>query len=244
MSMQIHVQKDFGTYGPYSLEELQDLIRKGRFKYEDLAWVDGTPEWAPISQIPGIYSRPAPILHEDLVEDGAQVRPWVRFWARSVDGILIAILVSVPLEFLMPAEMNSRVGDRIYSATAMLVWIPIEAVLLSFFGTTPGKALLRVKVSNKDGSNLSFPQALRRSVGVWLRGQAIGIFPLATIVANFMSYRTLRDTGVTSWDRYGRFLVTHRTVGMLRAFAVILIFALFLVLVYVGIKTRIEEAGN
>lgn len=242
--MQIHVQKDFGTYGPYSLEELQDLIEKGRFKYEDLAWVDGTPEWAPISQIPGIYSRPAPFFSEEIAQDGPQVRPWIRFWARSVDGILIAILVSTPLEFLLPAGMNSRVADRIVGVIAMMVWVPIDAVLLSFFGTTPGKALLRVKVSNKDGSNLSFPQALSRSLGVWLRGQAIGIFPLATVVANVMCYRTLRDTGVTSWDRKGRFLVKHRTVGLFRAFAVILIFVIFIALLYIGLTMRTEEARS
>lgn len=242
--MQIHVQKDFGTHGPYSLEELQDLIQKGRFKYEDLAWVDGTPEWAPISQIPGIYSRPAPFFPDELAQDGSQVRPWVRFWARSVDTILITVMVYVPLEFLIPAEMNWRGADRLVTLIAMLFWIPIEAILLSSFGTTPGKALLRVKVTNKDGTNLSFSQALSRSVGVWLRGEAIGIFPLATIVANLIAYRTLRDTGATSWDRNGRFLVTHRTIGVFRVGVVIFFYVLMVVLAYVGIKSSIEETAD
>ena len=48
------------------------------------------------------------------------------------------------------------------------------------FGATAGKALLRVKVTNPDGRNLSYPQALSRSFNVWLRGLGIGI-PLVSL---------------------------------------------------------------
>jgi hypothetical protein len=47
--MQIHVRKEYGTHGPYSLDQLQDLIDNGKFAYDDMAWVEGTPEWVPLN---------------------------------------------------------------------------------------------------------------------------------------------------------------------------------------------------
>lgn len=44
-----------------------------------------------------------------------------------------------------------------------LLWVPLEALLISRYGKTPGRALFKMKVSDKKGGNLTFIDALRRA---------------------------------------------------------------------------------
>src|SRR5215470_14679409 len=147
--MRIYVRREYSTEGPYSLSQLQDLLDNGALTFSDVVWVEGTPNWVPLSEVEGIYARPAPELESDLFEEGAQVRPWVRYWARTIDGVLIGSVLAVPFDFFFPEEAQSRVAVQLTQFAALALWIPIEALLLTTFGSTPGKALLRVRVSDK-----------------------------------------------------------------------------------------------
>src|SRR4029434_9109333 len=206
--MRIFVRREYGTDGPYSLEQLQYLLDNGAVTFGDMVWVDGAEDWVPLSQVEVIYARPAPDLGSFPIEEGAQVRPWVRFWARSIDNVIIGIVVAIPFGLVLPDESQNRVVDQLIQYLALALWIPIEAVLLANFGFTPGKALLRVRVTNKNGSKLNFWQALSRAFGVWWRGLGTGLIPLVTLITNISSYRRLTERGVTYWDREGRFKVT------------------------------------
>ena len=56
--MRIHVRREFGTDGPYSLEQLQDMLDGGAVKFSDTVWIEGTEDWVPLNQVKGIYFRP------------------------------------------------------------------------------------------------------------------------------------------------------------------------------------------
>lgn len=236
--MRIYVRREHGTDGPYPLEQLQDMLDRGAVTFDDTVWVEGTENWVPLNQVEGIYLRPAPEPGSALVEEGPQTRPWVRYWARSIDSLLIGTAVAVPFGAILPEELNNRLVDQLIQFLALALWIPIEAALIAAFGCTPGKALLRIRVTNKNHTNLSFNQALSRSLGVWLKGLGTGLIPIVTIVTNFMAYRRLSDKGVTSWDEDGRFKVTHRQVGIVRALIVIAIFVGFIALVFAGTMSQ------
>jgi len=226
--MLIHVRRGYGADGPYSLEQLQDMLDGGAVTFDDIVWVEGTEGWVPLNEVEGIYLRPAPELGVALVEEGPQTRPWVRYWARSIDTALICIIVGIPIGAVLPDELNNRLIDQLIQFLALTLWIPIEAGLIATFGCTPGKALLRVRVSNKNGGNLSFRQALSRSFGVWLGGLGTGLIPLVTLVTCLVAHNRLSKKGVTTWDRDGRFMVTHRKVGIVRTLIVIAIFAVLI----------------
>jgi uncharacterized RDD family membrane protein YckC len=233
--MQIHVRRGYGADGPYSLEQLQDMLDGGAVTFDDIVWVEGTEGWIPLNEIEGIYLRPSPELGGALVEEGPQTRPWVRYWARSIDIALICIIVGIPIGAVLPDELNNRLVDQLIQFLAMTLWIPIEAALIATFGCTPGKALLRVRVSNKNGSNLSFGQALSRSFGVWLMGLGTGLIPLVTLVTSLFAYNRLSKKGVTTWDRDGRFMVTHRKVGIVRTLIAIGIFAVIIAAAFAAV---------
>jgi uncharacterized RDD family membrane protein YckC len=233
--MLIHLRTGYGADGPYSLEQLQDMLDGGAVTFNDIVWVEGTEGWIPLNEVEGIYLRPAPELGGALVEDGPQTRPWVRYWARSIDIALICIIVGIPIGAVLPDELNNRLVDQLIQFLAMTLWIPIEAALIATFGCTPGKALLRVRVSNKNGSNLSFGQALSRSFGVWLGGLGTGLIPLVTLVTCLVAHNRLSKKGVTPWDRDGRFNVTHRKVGIVRTLIAIGIFAVLIAAAFAAV---------
>jgi uncharacterized RDD family membrane protein YckC len=236
--MLIHVRRGYGTDGPYSLEQLQGMLDGGAVTFDDIVWVEGTEGWIPLNEVKGIYLRPAPELGGALVEEGPQTRPWVRYWARSIDIALICIIVGIPIGAVLPDELNNRLVDQLVQFLAMTLWIPIEAALIATFGCTPGKALLRVRVSNKNGSNLSFGQALSRSFGVWLMGLGTGLIPLVTLATSLFAYNRLSKNGVTTWDRDGRFMVTHRKVGIVRTLVAIAIFAVIIAAAVAAVTDR------
>ena len=57
--MMIHIQKNGELFGPYSLEEARGYLSTGRLTTSDLARLEGTSEWIPLTSVPGI-SKPPP----------------------------------------------------------------------------------------------------------------------------------------------------------------------------------------
>ena len=73
--MQITIKRDGQNYGPYTVEQLQQMLQAGRAQLTDLANYEGAAEWVPLSQIPGVtqaQSTPAtaPIDADTYVPTG------------------------------------------------------------------------------------------------------------------------------------------------------------------------------
>jgi len=84
---------------------------------------------------------------------------------------------------------------------------------------------------------------LSRSFSVWLRGQGIGI-PLATLIANIIAYRHLRNHGSTTWDADAAFVVTHRTIEFWRVLVLLALFGAIIVgAIAVAVLGRFDPAG-
>jgi len=46
------------NFGPYSLEQVNSMLTAGRLSGDDLAWLEGSPEWQPLHSIPGVLRLP------------------------------------------------------------------------------------------------------------------------------------------------------------------------------------------
>jgi uncharacterized RDD family membrane protein YckC len=178
-----------------------------------------------------------------------QVRPWVRYWARMFDILLFSFGVGLlGTDFLPQAfsetgsgETSFWIGLETSSGIGLLfVWVFVEALLLSTFGTTPGKWLFKVRVILPSGSAISYSTALSRSIKVWWRGLGIGL-PIVSLITLIVAHGRLIDNGMTSWDREGGFLVTHETFGVMRIMlATLVFFTLILLSVYIGNNAQPE----
>ena len=57
-SIRILVRHNEENCGPYSVSDVNQLLRAGQLDVEDLAWVEGTPEWVELSSIAGVTAPP------------------------------------------------------------------------------------------------------------------------------------------------------------------------------------------
>lgn len=166
-----------------------------------------------------------------------RVRPWVRFFARVTDFTLLIYFLAIPVYVFFPTLPSLLYGLFI---RALLVFV--ESYLLSEWGTTPGKWLLKTTVTDLSGNKLSYKDALSRSLAVWLKGDALGI-PVFESVANAIAYQKLVNDNSTTWDRQEdydkradecktggcfsppkKYIVLHEPLDFARTSATVLIF--------------------
>ncbi len=142
------------------------------------------------------------------------VNPWVRCVARLFDYALFFFLLSwfaakavksLPFENWIPLEF--------------FAWVPLEALLLWSWGTTPGKWLLKTHLKKGLSKRLNFESAIRRSFSVWVRGMGLGI-PIVNVLCMLASYHRLRMLRVTSWDLQEKITVSHEAMPKWRFYSV------------------------
>jgi hypothetical protein len=232
--------KDGAQHGPVVEHVLREMLASGELPAESLVWREGMAGWQPAAECPAFAGTAAPVVEAEVelspyappaaapasVEipipvSGDQVRPWIRYWARTLDTLLFALLLGFALGVVYPAAFE--IHDTIFNILILGASTFIEAAFLSVFSTTPGKALLRVRVCNRDGTRLSYGAALGRSFQVFLRGLGLGI-PLAALITQIVGYQTLTRDGITSWDRMGNHVVAHQEIPAWRSLLIVLAF--------------------
>ncbi|MEW5913604.1 MAG: RDD family protein [Thermodesulfobacteriota bacterium] len=182
-----------------------------------------------------LESLPEPPVAVEKRQRDPNVRPWVRFWARILDYILLGWVVGMLLGLRGPDRLVHQMAALPWSNPVLsgllvvFIWLFVETLLLATWGYTPGKWLFKVRVRAGDGSKLRLYDAFRRSVHVWGRGMGLGL-PFVSLVANIIAYFKLTKKGITSWDARCGCMVSHQIIGAGRvAVAVgffVLVFAL------------------
>jgi len=81
---------------------------------------------------------------------------------------------------------------------AFILMLLLEPIMLSLFATTPGKALLGIKIKNRNGSNLTIGEAAWRVWWVFWRGMGFGI-PFYSLYRAHESYVACK----MMYERYG-----------------------------------------
>lgn len=152
-------------------------------------------------------------------EDVSHVNPWIRFLARFFDYSIIGLVLS-----FFPSIRSVQFLNII--PLTYLLWIPIEAFLLFTWGYTPGKFLLRSKLSYQR-KKLPFYKALRRSFLVWFRGVGMGI-PFIQAICMVVAYVHLKNARLTTWDRDEKILITHKAISTKVLFVAVLAMVLFI----------------
>ncbi len=225
--------------GPYTVYEVCEELRSGKATPDTNAWIKGMAEWKPLRDLEPMRGlvelRIADAGSEEITVSDAEretlsgtvsgtisgtvdsrPRPWVRFWARTLDlGLfttMVLYLIKVtglgdPSALIDPEKNNLGIIIAIPVA-----WIFVEATLLYYFGTTPAKWLLKIRLRRTDGERLQLGQAYRRSVSVWWRGWGLGLFPV-NILTFVISNMTLSTQGKTVWDQREDLEIEHRPIG-------------------------------
>ncbi|EGO65753.1 RDD family protein [Acetonema longum] len=108
---------------------------------------------------------PEPVITEPFLAD--RPHSWFRFFARKMDLILFGFSLGIIRAAIFGTDEATAPFKELIMV--MLMSIVLESVLLSLFGTTPGKWLFNIRIVNAEsGTKPSLSQSLRRSVKVWL----------------------------------------------------------------------------
>ncbi len=258
MSQLWYFAVDGAMQGPLPEEDLRRRFLQGELSQETLVWAEGMAAWAPAARVHSLTSAPPPPPPPGAVLAAASApvvmtsagasrgrssavpavhRPWARLGARVADILLFQLVVSL----LVPAAWIPEATDTfalqvfmlVLTAGSLLAWTFLEAFLLSRWGMTPGKWMYRVRIVNPHGHFLTYSEALRRSLGVFVQGLALGL-PGVQLIAMALAYKELNETGLAPWDR-GRFLVQHaqpKPIHQASVFLLLLVFLLFSVQVF------------
>lgn len=206
-----------------------------------LASLAPVPSLASLPPVPSLASFPSVPSLASLVPPQsettvAQVRPWVRYWARMLDMYVLFIVAGIGIGVVAPDALNGKPGgkDQLFAVAACFAWVFIESLLLSTFGTTPGKWLLKTKLIPPAGTTLSYSVALSRSIKVWWRGMGTGL-ALPSLITTLVAYSKLKDKRITSWDRDDGFTVVHYRIGPLRIIVAVTCFGTLLLMLIMSI---------
>lgn len=145
------------------------------------------PEWTP---------QPVPEFRQITL-----THPWRRYFAREID-MLILNLVKL---FLLVVVFRIRpMNDWVYTVFGLIVcvhllWIPAEALMLHYWGTTPGKWIMGIRVESVNGGTLTISDAMHRAWNVFRYGYGFTI-PIYSLWRQYKSYKDYVDYGYVRWD--------------------------------------------
>lgn len=159
--------------------------------------------------------------------------PWARYWARMLDTLLwstllgFAVGLSAPdlfnFERDLPLLTRSQVEGFIFLPFAMV----FDALVSANFPNTPGKWLCGIEVRGLANERLPLATYLRRNVGLYLSGLAIGIGIIALFTLTD-AYRAVKKGNLTSWDEAVGSRVYYVRGGALRTSATAFVYLLVL----------------
>ena len=162
---------------------------------------------------------------------------WRRFWARTFDlswqmtalgfvfGFLLAKLapeLMVKLLFIVDSR-QSLLNPWFYS---LIVFVPfallLDALMLRFFGNTPGKALLGLKVAHCEKARPTLGLYLLRNLGLWVRGLGFSI-PIVTLFTMLRQFFQAKEHELTHYDLKTGFRVLARPLPLWRKLVFVLL---------------------
>ena len=162
----------------------------------------------------------------------SQVQPWHRWLARSIDSSIAGFAIGFILVIIAPDFLDKQDNISLSIITVFFLTFA-EAFCLSKWGTTPGKRLFEISISDDNGKLPTYSKALKRSFLVWWRGLGIGI-PFIAFFTQIIAYSKLKKNGITTWDSDLNFTVSHKKISEGRWFIAIIVMLIVFSLMVAG----------
>lgn len=233
--------------GPVGEDEMRGLIKSGQITRETNVWREGMDTWQLAVEHPNLSAMfsmppplpvapspkiPPPVFEPPVVKPGVVItsRPWPRFWARFIDNLIFVPLFGfgiglwavlyAPDIYLQIVTMNAVLfGMLLLPLVAMFI-----ALCMIIVGTTPGKAIVGVRVPVPQGRNrIGF--FLSRELKVWAAGLGLGI-PFVALFTQVRQYRLLSAGNSASYDEGNPEIIANPSKVRLAA-GIVVVAALF-----------------
>lgn len=125
---------------------------------------------------------------------------WRRYFARTLDLSLYGLIWFTFASLVLNLNIESSIlGSIINSYVLMGIMVFLEPFLLSQYGTTLGKWVFGLAISDLDGTKLTYKQALHRTFGVFKTGLGYNI-PLYNLMTLFVCLGNCKSQEVLQWE--------------------------------------------
>ena len=126
--------------------------------------------------------------------------PWQRLFARLLDGQIYRTLWVLILPLLDFNMMKNSVGvQMLLWLLSLLTMFLLEPLLLSRFGTTPGKCLFGLRVASPDGRKLTYAEGRERTAYLLWYGLRLDL-PLVRLFRLYVSYTDEQQGRELPWE--------------------------------------------
>ena len=128
--------------------------------------------------------------------------PWRRFFARRFDLFLYSafwMLLGLLLLSEGPTTENGSAWLGAANIVAIVMMVLVEPLLLSIWGTTPGKWLLGLSVRNNTDQKLSYGEGVYRTVQAMWHGAGFFI-PIFELVQGYKRYYDCTEGKTLPWE--------------------------------------------
>lgn len=126
--------------------------------------------------------------------------PWIRFWARFMDEMIYGAIVMAVCYFVLNMYTDSEVRMSLINLVGVIVVMFLaEPLLLTKFGATIGKSIFGISVKLYEGSNLTYSQALQRTINVFRYGLGYSV-PIFQWVCQYNGFVKCQNGEELIWD--------------------------------------------
>lgn len=125
--------------------------------------------------------------------------PWRRFFARALDYGIYKTLFFTALGLFTTQKASSWEWQLVATLVTLGLVLLVEPLLLHAFGTTPGKWIFGLSVTDLEDGRLSILAARERTFEVLYFGEAFLINPIC-LYRNWKSYRACMDDEELPWE--------------------------------------------
>lgn len=161
------------------------------------------------------FSQPQP-AYPAAPEGWEQAHPhvWLRRFARSADMALCLLPIWFVLFYLLRVPLPaSQLGQGLFLLWPLVAMLFAEPLLLTCFGTTPGKWLAGMRIQKENGSRLSYTEGFLRTWGVFWYGLGLNI-PLWGVWRQFRAYADASTGQRSPWQEYDeQYIIARRAVS-------------------------------
>ena len=164
---------------------------------------------------------PKPTVFRDHVR---QPHPWRRYFARMLDHALVAAVVWLMVVVVLRWRPAGNILNTVAGYASWFILMPLEALCLHLWGTTPGKWVFGIRVEAAEGGHLRFSEALGRGWAVFYTGMGMNV-PLLNYWCLYRAYKTHNETWDLDWDWDHECEVTFRECNWKNILLGIVLFA-------------------
>lgn len=143
--MQIYITKNGNQTGPFTEEQTRGMIAAGMISHDDLAWIEGSPDWKPLNTVLGVSQPPphpastipAPLAHTltNSSDGPTGVGGWLVFFC--VGLTILSPLFSLG-QMVNGWEQSKPAFSSFPTIKSALIWENLGSVAILIYGFIVG----------------------------------------------------------------------------------------------------------